>query len=294
MKVIKLKLTDVFIDPKAQVRKSINQNEVQKYAEQMKEGDKFPNMVVFFDGKRYLLADGSHRYRAYKSNGVLEADFDVHEGGVRDAYLYAVGANNNRGLSMTAEDNRENATRMIKDEEWGKWSDDKIAKTIGIPRSTVNYIRRKLEKAGEVERKSKVKYFDKDGKEFEMDKKKPKDSKSVEENKPQEEPKKDSATEIPAAPEQDDIVAELTNTIDEMSKENEVLKEKIAIGQWDASEIEKIDVQDILVELREKNRLLELENKTLRESRDSYQYQNAELIKTVKSLKAKLKKAGLE
>ena len=106
--------------------------------------------------------------------------------------------------------------------------------------------------------------------------------------------KKDNQEKAPEPEGQEDLVSELTNTINEVSKENELLKEQIAVGQWEASDIEKLDIQDVLKELREKNRLLELENKTLRESRDAYQYENAQLIKTVKSLTAKLKKAGQE
>ncbi len=62
------------------------------------------------------------------------------------------------------------------------------------------------------------------------------------------------------------------------------------MGQWDASEIEKIDVQDTLAELREQIRVLEIDNHALRDSRDMFQNRNADLMKTVKALQSKLKK----
>ena len=61
-------------------------------------------------------------------------------------------------------------------------------------------------------------------------------------------------------------------------------------SQWDASDIEKIDAQQVIDELREQVRILEIDNKALRDSRDMFQTRNAELMKTVKSLQNKLKK----
>lgn len=275
---MKLKLKQIRTDGGTQARKSLDQNIVTSYAEYMKEGAIFPPVIVFHDGSEYWLADGFHRYFARKANGELEIECDVKQGTKREAQLFAFGINNDRGLSMSSEDIREIIIRMLKDEEWGKWSDEKIANIVKVSRITVFRVRKKLEEAGVVEQKSKTKYVDKHGNESEMSTVKPK-----------------AKVEEPTEPDEEgDLLSELTETINQVSKENEILKEKIAIGQWDASEIEKIDVQDMLKELREKNRLLELENKTLRESRDAYQYENAQLIKTVKSLKAKLKKVGVE
>ena len=278
---MKLKLKQIRTDGGTQARKSLDQNIVTRYAEHMKEGAIFPPIIVFHDGSEHWLADGFHRYFARKANGELEIECEVKQGTQRDAQLFAFGVNNDRGLSMSSEDIREIIIRMLKDDEWGKWSDEKIANIVKVSRITVFRVRKKLEKAGEVSEKKTTKYVDKHGHLAEMvtDKLKSKTDDQQEDSEPEG---------------QGDLVSELTNTINEVSKENELLKEQIAVGQWEASDIEKLDIQDVLKELREKNRLLELENKTLRESRDAYQYENAQLIKTVKSLTAKLKKAGQE
>ena len=89
---------------------------------------------------------------------------------------------------------------------------------------------------------------------------------------------------------EDDKLSELTETISTLSSENQTLKDKIAVGQWDASDIEKVDIQDVVLELRENIRVLEIDNKALRESRDMYQNRNAEMIRTISGLQAKLKK----
>ena len=100
--------------------------------------------------------------------------------------------------------------------------------------------------------------------------------------------------DVSSAPSEVDIltdkIRELTDTIDAVSEENTVLRDKIALGQWDASDIEKIDAEETIKELREQIRLLEIDNKALRESRDMFQNRNAELIKSLKSAQNKLKK----
>ena len=96
--------------------------------------------------------------------------------------------------------------------------------------------------------------------------------------------------ETPQEDERDHKIAELIDTVNELSAENQRLKDAIAIGQWDASEIEKIDVQDTITELREQIRIMEIDNHALRDSRDMFQNRNAELMKSVKVLQAKLKK----
>jgi exonuclease VII small subunit len=89
----------------------------------------------------------------------------------------------------------------------------------------------------------------------------------------------------------DDRVVELVDTITQLEDENAKLKDTIAIAQWDASEFEKIDIEQTVAELREKVRVLEIDNQALRESRDLYQARYTEAVKTIKSLQSKLKKA---
>jgi septal ring factor EnvC (AmiA/AmiB activator) len=49
-----------------------------------------------------------------------------------------------------------------------------------------------------------------------------------------------------------------------------------------------------MADLREQIRVLEADNKAIRQSRDMFQNRNSELMKTVKALQAKLKKLGVE
>ena len=68
----------------------------------------------------------------------------------------------------------------------------------------------------------------------------------------------------------------------------------MALGQYDATDIEKEDIEQTVKDLREQIRIKDIEIASLRESRDTYQNRAAELMKQVKALQAKLKKAGIE
>jgi DNA-binding transcriptional regulator YhcF (GntR family) len=276
---MKLELAVVRIDGDTQARVGLDQDVVAEYALAMQDGDKFPVMVAFHDGSDYWLADGFHRFFARKANGELEAEFDVKQGTKRDALFYSFGANGTRGLKLSAEDIRAIITRMLQDDEWRIWSDVQIAHHVGCSSMTVGRVRHSLEDAGKVAPKKSTKYVAKDGKTKEMKTKKS-SAKPKEEKKPE--------------PEFQDQIAELTDTITQLHDENTILKDKIAIGQWDASEIEKIDVQETISDLRDQIKILEMENKSLRDSRDMFQNRNSELMRTVKMYQNKLKKAGIE
>jgi ParB-like chromosome segregation protein Spo0J len=278
---MKLKLKQIRTDGGTQARVRMCQETIAEYASKMSDGVVMPPVVVFFDKKEYWLADGFHRYFAAKSNGDLEIECDVHDGTVEDAMLYSFSANGGRGLSMTAEDNYSIVSRMLAHPKWKSWTDSAIAKHIHVSNSTVGRIRRKLEEAGTVEKKTEKKYTDKHGNEATM--------KVGNIGKT----KKTKEDDLPKAPEPEssgDLIQELTDTISALSEENTLLKDKIAIEQWDASEIEKMDAADTIKELREQVRVLEIENKSLKENRDMYMNRNAELTRTVKSLQAKLNK----
>lgn len=273
---MKVKLSEIRLDGDTQARQELSTDTVTLYAEQMKEGAEFPPVVVYNDGSSMWLADGFHRYFACKSIGGLEISALVNKGTVIDARIYAFSANGGRGLSLTPADIRANIIKMLTMEETKNWTNTEIAKHVRASSMTVGRIRASL---GD-EAKAPVRTFTKkDGTEVKIDTSKMKERKRKEEEvKPQEESSADH------------LADELADTVNDLSAENQRLKDAIAIGQWDASDIEKIDVQETIAELREKIRLLEIDNAALRDSRDMFQNRNAELMATVKSLQAKLKK----
>ena len=274
----KINLLTIRIDGGTQARVQLNQDVVKEYAEKMRDGEQFPPITVFHDGSEYWLADGFHRYFATKANAQTSIEADVKTGTLDDAMLYAFSANGRRGLSMSAEDNRKIIMTMLNHPEWSKWTMAEIAKHVGVSKMTVSRVKAAMETPAEESSIKKYKYKD-EVREVDTDKFKTK--------RPTTKP--DVTTADPTA-ELQDRIGELTDTINSLAEENTLLRDKIAIGQWDASEIEKIDAEETIKDLREQIRILEIDNKTLRESRDMYQNRCAELTRSVKSLQSKLKK----
>lgn len=266
----KLNLALIRIDGDTQAREALSQEKVAEYSELMKDGAVFPPIEVFFDGSEYWLADGFHRYFATQKNGTVSIEANIHNGTLDDAQLYAFGANKGRGLEMSPKDIRSVVIRMLRHPVWGKWTNAEIARHVGCSKMTVGRVKATMQ---EPETETKKTYRNQNGKEKIIE------TKNIGRQKEKE--KKDDG--------EAHRVVELTDTVNDLSKENQALRDKIAIGQWDASEIEKIDVHDTVAELREQIRVLEIDNKALRESRDMFQTRNAELMKTVKSLQNKLK-----
>jgi hypothetical protein len=285
-----LKLTQVKIDGNTQARAGMDQTTVSEYSELLKDGTKFPAPTVFFDGETYWMADGFHRYFSNKANGVLELEFDIREGTQRDAKFYAMGANGGRGLKWRPEDIKQICYVMFEDEEWGGMSNNAIAKHVGVSAMTIGRHRHTWEESrqeSEIEFEEESVTYVKDGETKTM--KTGKIGKFRERMFQEPTPRELTETELIR-----DKLSELEDQFKETINENERLKDAIALGQYDASDIEKEDIQQIVADLREQIRVKDIEITSLRESRDIFQNRCAELMKQVKALQAKLKKAGVE
>jgi len=129
-----------------QARVAMNDETIEEYAEAMRNGDKFPPVVVFSDdGASYWLSDGFHRYHAAKqiaNKWNLQAE--IRAGGKREAILFAVGANASHGLRRSREDKRNPVLKLLKDKEWSQWSDREIARQCRVDHKTVARIRGEL------------------------------------------------------------------------------------------------------------------------------------------------------
>ena len=276
-----LNLLNIRIDGGTQARDQLNQETVAEYAEKMRDGEAFPPVTVYFDGSDYWLVDGFHRYFATKSNGKTSIDCDIENGTLKEAVRFSWKANAKRGLPLNSNDHRKIILAMLQDIEAKEWSNRKIAEYVGVSHSTVNRFKSSLEQRST-------------------------DTKPVKDNHVKPVSKPDTGKTIQKIPQPDmtsalmvkqEVVIELNEKIDELSQtinmladENTVMRDKIAVGQWDATEIEKIDAEQTIKDLREQIRILEADNKAMRQSRDMFQNRNSELMKSVKALQNKLKK----
>ena len=289
---MKVKLSLITIDAGTQARQKINQDVVTEYAQLMADGTVFPPVVVF--GEKNILADGWHRFFAHRAAGIKEIEVERHEGDVRDAIFYGFGANKGRGLQMNRADTKIIIGRMLMDQEWSKLGDRKIAEHIGVSATTVLRLRQAMEGEGKIA-KSSTKTVVRKGKEVEVDVSK--NQKSDEPAPPQEvipEPEEKVTASNEAVneshPQDLQVIKQLEDLVTTLEEENIKLKDAVAIGAWDATDIEKEDIEQTVKELRERIKILEQENHSLRSSRDMYMNQAADLQRINKKLQAALKR----
>lgn len=258
----KLNIQSIIIDKGTQSRAAISEDTVSDYAEAMAAGDEFPPVIAFHDGVDYYLADGFHRLHAVKRLGKTSIQADVRTGTLRDAILYSLGANRDHGLRRSNADKRKCVQTLLEDFEWGDLSVNEMARICGVSPQLVMAVKQEKD-AGE--KVSSVNFNA------------PKKAKPT---------KLANVVETPVenlAEEKDEAVAELM-------AENQRLSDRLAVESMDASEEEKQAAGETIAELREQIRILEIENQSLKISRDTFQRENGELKKTVSSLQRKIKK----
>lgn len=127
-----------------QVRVELDQETFLDYGRQMAAGVKFPPIDVFFDGSVYWLADGFHRYYGARESKLPTIDANVHNGTVRDAILFAIGANATHGRPRTNADKRHAVEMLLADGTWREWSERQIAKQAAVSYSLVQDVKKEL------------------------------------------------------------------------------------------------------------------------------------------------------
>jgi hypothetical protein len=139
-----LALKDIIVDHEIQSRAEVYPDTLQEYAIMINEGAEFPPVVVFDTDVGYLLADGFHRIEAHRLAGKRKISAEIKEGTRRDALLYSFGANSKHGQRMTRADKRKVVGLLLADPEWSLWSDNEIARQVGVTQPFVSGMRKEL------------------------------------------------------------------------------------------------------------------------------------------------------
>lgn len=144
--IIDIKLLQLETD--VQSRVTITKSVVDEYANAMMVGVQFPPPDVFRSGGKYYLSDGFHRVMATKKIRIGTMKVRIHDGGFRDAILFAVGANATHGIRRTNADKRKAVTTLLTDNKWEAWSDCKIAEVCAVSQTFASKVRRELAQNG--------------------------------------------------------------------------------------------------------------------------------------------------
>ena len=262
-----LDLDSIKIDAGTQSRAEIKEATITEYADAMLEGSAFPPAVVFFDGIDYILADGFHRYFAVKRIKVPSLECTVKEGTARDAKLYSFQANFDHGLPRTAADKRKAVTTMLEDSEWKNWSDREIARQCKVSAPLVGSLRKSL---GVEKDETTFKRNDKVVSRLEAKKEEPEE-------------------EFDAAFD-DDAVEQETRAaaVESLQRENEDLQDKLTAAMAGSQDdLNREMAESVIKDLRAQIKMLELEMKEVKLSRDTFIRENAELKKQILSSQKK-------
>jgi len=143
-----LVLSQICLDGGTQPRSSIDEHVVQEYSERLCGDDQFPPLLVFFDGARYWLADGFHRYAAAVQAGLPEFPCEIRAGTLEDAQWASYAANAVHGLRRSNKDKQRAIQLALQHPLGAGQSNRQIAKHIGVDHSTVAEHRAKLESTG--------------------------------------------------------------------------------------------------------------------------------------------------
>jgi hypothetical protein len=256
---MKINIEKIRIDGDTQSRTSIHEKTVQEYTEVLLDGKKMPPVKLFHDGVDWWLADGFHRYFAHKRAKINELDCDITKGTKRDAKIYSLGANHDHGLPRSHEDKRKSVMTCLDDIELCDLPERKIATICNVSHTLVQRIKKELDLKKDIKAKlSKVALM------------------------PEPEPQEEYV---------DDKMSELVIENKALLKENTQLRDKIAIGQLDVSEEEKIEVEETIESLRVEVDRLQSELDAMTISRNDYQQKASDAIKQVQYWKRRAEKS---
>lgn len=142
-----VKLADLIIDPKLQMRAKPHDGQyIMDLLGVIQAGTLTEPIVVFRDPTNgsYLVADGHARVDATRSSGCATIRARVHEGGFREALVFALGANATHGVRRTNADLRHTVLTALADPKIGNWSNVQIAQVCLCSDTFVGIVRNKL------------------------------------------------------------------------------------------------------------------------------------------------------
>lgn len=98
----KLKLSQVEVDETFLPRDEYRKEEIEQYAEYLKNGEDLSPIVVFKDkDDRYILASGRLRFEAHKEIEAIKIDVVIKEGSDHDRIVESIESNSKHGLRLS-------------------------------------------------------------------------------------------------------------------------------------------------------------------------------------------------
>jgi len=269
-----MKLSQITLDPKLMMRKELNQEIVDEYAQAMLDGDTFPDIVIFNDGEHNYLVEGFKRYHAAKKSGLEIINADVQMGTYDDAFDYALTvANRKNGEHYSNEDKRFQLSMALEVPRYKEKSDRELARILKVSNPFVSKMRKAT---GNQPDAITIKRGDQ---EYKM-------------ANPAKEPVNAPTNE--KKPAEEDKILEMATTIESLAFDLEEAERRVAVAAMDATPEEKELAAAKLDEMANEVKNLTENNRVLRISRDTKMNEVAEMNKQVGYWKKRAEKAEKE
>ena len=154
---MRVNMEQIVVDFALQPRTGLKRATVAEFADRMLSGDKFPPVLLFRINEKLHLVDGFHRYYAAQRIQSLDIEAQIQENATyREALLVSIDSNRNHGIRFSNADKRKAVFRLLKDQEWSGWSDNKIADFCGVSQPFVSNLRAELQGDKMAEQKEKT------------------------------------------------------------------------------------------------------------------------------------------
>ncbi len=136
---------NIRLDGNTQPRAKIDQCLCDEYGEQMKAGDEFPAIDVYFDGENYWLVDGFHRLQGRMMALPGEAILcNVYRGTLADAQWHSYSVNKSHGLRRSNEDKQRAVNFALAHPAAEDKSNVQVADHCGVSEFLVRKCRKRL------------------------------------------------------------------------------------------------------------------------------------------------------
>lgn len=140
-KTATVQLRDIRANGATQMRAGIDDEHLERLIHAIDEGVELPPIDVFEDDRNIMwLADGFHRWHAYRKRGVAKVKANIWYGTKQDAVVFAAGANADHGLPRTREDKRRAVKALLNDPDWKLKSGREIASQARVSESFVRTV----------------------------------------------------------------------------------------------------------------------------------------------------------
>lgn len=162
-----IKLTDIILEEALQIRDNISQERVSEYTEIF---DDLPPPILGVDRCNVLrIIDGNHRIQAAKQLKKKMIRAEIRKATYNEMLFLAFEANSKCGLPLTTKEKRRAVEKVLKMEEFTKFSDREIAKRLGVSQALVSKIRNEISSDNRDQMSPTKKTITRRGKTYEMD-----------------------------------------------------------------------------------------------------------------------------